>query len=54
LTAGGADVSPPAAVVNGAEDLPTQLAKLSDLHTNGGLTDDEFAAAKARLLGEQA
>jgi hypothetical protein len=28
-----------------------QLAKLAELHTNGALTDDEFAAAKAQLLG---
>jgi hypothetical protein len=54
VAAGGADVPPAVAVTNGGEDLPTQLAKLSDLHRNGGLTDDEFAAAKARLLGQQA
>jgi hypothetical protein len=28
-----------------------QLAKLADLHQQGVLTDDEFAAAKAKLLG---
>ena len=31
-------------------DLATQLAKLAELHTAGGLTDAEFAAAKARIL----
>jgi hypothetical protein len=29
----------------------TQLAALADLHDRGKLTDDEFAAEKARLLG---
>jgi len=28
-----------------------QLNQLSDLHERGALTDDEFAAAKAKLLG---
>jgi hypothetical protein len=28
-----------------------QIAKLSALHTQGELTDEEFAAAKAKLLG---
>jgi len=28
-----------------------QLAKLSSLHEQGSLSDSEFAAAKARLLG---
>jgi Short C-terminal domain len=28
-----------------------QLAQLTELHNQGALTDDEFAAAKARLLG---
>ena len=32
-------------------DLATQLAKLAELHAAGGLTDAEFAAAKARSLG---
>jgi hypothetical protein len=50
----GADVSPPAAAAAADEDLPTQLAKLNELHTTGALTDDEFTTAKARLLGQQA
>ena len=33
------------------DDLATQLAKLAELHAAGGLTDAEFAAAKARSLG---
>jgi hypothetical protein len=32
-------------------DTATQLQALSDLHDRGKLTDDEFAAEKARLLG---
>lgn len=28
-----------------------QLKQLGDLHTAGVLSDDEFAAAKAKLLG---
>ncbi len=30
--------------------LSDELAKLQELHQRGGLTDDEFARAKARLL----
>lgn len=32
-------------------DLTTQLQQLAQLHTAGVLSDDEFAAAKAKLLG---
>jgi hypothetical protein len=32
-------------------DGTTQLQTLADLHDRGKLTDDEFAAEKARLLG---
>ena len=28
-----------------------QLSQLGDLHNQGVLTDEEFAAAKAKLLG---
>ena len=38
---------PPAA----APSMPDQLNQLADLHERGALTDDEFATAKARLLG---
>ena len=31
--------------------LSDELAKLQELHQRGALTDDEFARAKARLLG---
>jgi uncharacterized protein YpmS len=30
-----------------------QLAQLSELHDSGKLTDEEFAASKAELLGDQ-
>ena len=33
------------------EDATAQLAKLAELHTQGVLTDEEFAAAKAKILG---
>jgi len=32
-------------------DVSAQLANLADLHTRGELTDEEYASAKARLLG---
>jgi membrane protease subunit (stomatin/prohibitin family) len=43
--AAGAAAPPP------ADDLAAQIQRLGDLHAAGTLTDDEFAAAKARLLG---
>ena len=33
------------------EDATAQLQKLAELHTQGVLTDEEFAAAKAKILG---
>jgi hypothetical protein len=33
------------------EDATAQLQKLAALHTQGVLTDEEFAAAKAKILG---
>ena len=38
---------PPAA----EDDATAQLQKLAALHTQGVLTDDEFSAAKAKILG---
>jgi voltage-gated potassium channel len=32
-------------------DVPSQLEKLANLHAAGSLTDEEFSAAKAALLG---
>jgi len=34
-----------------SDDLSAQLLKLADLHSAGVLSDEEFAAAKAKLLG---
>ena len=39
---------PPAAP---QDDMISQLQKLGDLHEQGILTDEEFAAQKAKLLG---
>lgn len=33
-----------------ADDMMSKLAELGQLHSTGVLTDDEFAAAKAKLL----
>jgi membrane protease subunit (stomatin/prohibitin family) len=32
-------------------DTTAELKKLADLHSSGVLTDEEFAAAKKKLLG---
>lgn len=37
----------------GAHPLVTQLERLADLHERGALDDEEFARAKARLLGDR-
>jgi len=42
---------PVAAPAAGGSDLTAQLQQLADLHTQGVLNDEEFAAAKAKLLG---
>jgi hypothetical protein len=34
-----------------ADDKTAQLQNLADLHSQGVLTDEEFAAAKAKILG---
>lgn len=39
------------AAAGGGSDLMGQLQQLADLHTQGILSDQEFAAAKAKLLG---
>jgi hypothetical protein len=41
----------PAAPVTGTDDLITQLERLGQLRDSGVLTEAEFAAQKARLLG---
>jgi hypothetical protein len=40
-----------AAAAPPAEDPFAQIEKLSQLHASGALTDEEFAAAKAKILG---
>jgi hypothetical protein len=45
-------VNPPAAAAAPAgDDLTSQLQQLANLHSQGILTDDEFAEGKAKLLG---
>ena len=42
--------APPAAPA-GTDDSVAQLEQLADLHSKGILTDEEFAAKKAQILG---
>ena len=42
---------PPAAAAAPEDDATAQLQNLAALHTQGVLTDEEFAAAKAKILG---
>ena len=42
---GQAQTAPP------SNDLTQQIEQLAQLHTSGALTDEEFAAAKAKALG---
>jgi hypothetical protein len=41
----------PAAADGTTPDVMEQLKKLGELHESGVLTDEEFAAEKAKLLG---
>jgi len=41
-------IAPPPASTGGEVD---ELSRLAQMHDSGALTDDEFAAAKAQLLG---
>ena len=41
----------PMAPVAPTKDVTAELQKLADLHKSGVLTDEEFAAAKKKLLG---
>ena len=43
---------PPAAAASAREDRLEQLKELGDLKTQGVLTEEEFAAEKARILGQ--
>jgi hypothetical protein len=40
-----------AAGTSGEPSVMDQLSQLTTLHQQGALTDDEFAAAKAKILG---
>ena len=42
---------PPPPPPAGGGDLVAQLKQLGELHTQGAITDEEFTAAKAKLLG---
>jgi hypothetical protein len=42
---------PRAGQASGDSDVLGQLTKLVEMHDRGSLTDEEFSAAKARLLG---
>jgi hypothetical protein len=48
---GGTSAAPVAAASAPVPDVADQLRKLADLRDQGILTDDEFAAQKAKLLG---
>jgi hypothetical protein len=41
----------PVAAAQPEEDRLGKLQQLADLHSSGALTDEEFAAEKARILG---
>ena len=43
--------APPPADPSAGDSMPEQLSKLTALHGQGALTDAEFSAAKAKLLG---
>ena len=43
--------APAPAAGGGEDDMLEQLQKLGQLHESGVLTDEEFAAQKAKLLG---
>ncbi len=46
-----AAAAPPPPAQSGEEDLTDELTKLAQLHDQGILTDEEFAAKKAQILG---
>lgn len=47
----GAAQAQPQAAAPATTDVTAELQKLADLHKQGVLTDDEFAAMKKKLLG---
>ncbi len=51
VASGAAPVTPPTAAAAGDDDRIAQLERLAKLHDSGALSDQEFEAEKARLLG---
>jgi len=43
--------APAPAAAPAADDTISRLTQLASLHSSGALTDEEFAAAKAQVLG---
>jgi hypothetical protein len=43
--------APSAPAAPAADDPMAEIQKLAQLHSAGALTDEEFAAAKAKILG---
>ncbi|GAA5195905.1 hypothetical protein GCM10025773_02810 [Microbacterium jejuense] len=43
--------APAAPAAGGGDDMMAKLTQLAQLHAQGILSDEEFAAAKAKLLG---
>jgi hypothetical protein len=41
---------PPAPAAQPADDMTAKLQQLADLHSSGVLTDEEFSAAKQKLI----
>ena len=48
--AAAAPAAPAPAPAGGGDDLMAKISQLAQLHAQGILSDDEFAAAKAKLL----
>jgi hypothetical protein len=46
-----AAMAPAPAAAPAGDDMMAKLTQLSQLHSSGVLSDEEFAAAKAKLLG---
>ena len=45
------EAAPPPAAAPAEDDATAQLQNLANLHAQGVLTDEEFAAKKAQILG---
>jgi putative oligomerization/nucleic acid binding protein len=50
-TAPAPEASQAPAAVPASEGVPEEIEQLAKLHASGALTDEEFAAAKAKALG---